>query len=62
MGNFRCVCFCLFVFDAPVCDADEDGPVELPLEPGGLRSARVDEGVNGGQLEALLVQLQHLGR
>lgn len=44
----------------PVVEPDQDGPVELVLRAVGLRPARVDERVNGGQHEALLVELLQL--
>lgn len=46
----------------PVGEAQQDGPVEAVLQAGGLWATGVDEGVHGGQDEALLVQLLQLPR
>lgn len=44
----------------PVAEPHQDGPVELVLGAVGLGAAGVDEGVDGGQQEALLVELLQL--
>lgn len=44
----------------PVAEPDQDGPVELVLGTVGLGAAGVDEGVDGSQEEALLVELLQL--
>lgn len=46
----------------PVAEPDQDGPVELVLGAVGLGAAGVDEGVDGSQEEALLVELLQLAR
>lgn len=46
----------------PVTEPDQDGPVELVLGAVGLGAAGVDEGVDGSQEEALLVELLQLAR
>lgn len=46
----------------PVSEPDQDGPVELVLGAVGLGAAGVDEGVDGSQEEALLVELLQLAR
>lgn len=46
----------------PIVESDQYGPVELVLWAVGLRSAGVDERVNGCQNEALLVEFLQLTR
>ena len=46
----------------PVVESDEDGPVQLVLRAVGLWTTGVDERVDGGQDEALLVEFLQLVR
>lgn len=45
----------------PIIESDQHGPVELVLEADCVGTTGMNEGVNGNQGEALLVQVLELG-
>jgi hypothetical protein len=52
---------CNVYIPVPIIESDQHGPVELVLGADCVRTTGMNEGVNGNQGEALLVQVLELG-